>query len=116
MRKLVSVFALVLTLFAVTYGQEGQKEAAKEKVYFVTTTHTAAQCVQALDELNASKGGLLDKMYFGCHHGDHTSYGFVTGNSEAEVRAMLPASVQKQAKITPVDRITAQELEKAHSK
>jgi len=123
MKKICFVFALIMfsVLSFPVIAQETSKEmpaqtTPKQSWYYVETSHTAAQCMAAMDELKNSKANLLSKMYMGCHHGNHTCYGFLSGGSEASVRGMLPESTKKSAKIVPVDKFTAAEIEAGHKK
>jgi len=82
----------------------------------VIAPHTAEECLQALDEVKAKSPGLLAKFDWGCKHGDHTGYAILEGENENDVRNMLPALGQKNAKIIQVDKFTPQQIEAAHKK
>ena len=116
MKSLITSSIILLAFAATLFAQDAKKADSDQKAYLVKTTHTTEQCLQALTELKDSKNHLLDKMYFGCMHGDHTSYGFMHGSSEADVRAMLPASMQNTATVTPVAKVTAKQIAEYHKK
>ena len=112
MKTLVAFLMIMFVCLSGSYAQD----AAKKKTFMVTTNHTPEQCLKALDEIKDTKSNLLEQTYFGCKHGDHTSYAFMHGTSEADVRAKLPVDMQKTATVKGVDRITAKEIEEFHKK
>jgi hypothetical protein len=92
----------------------GKPTAAKMNYYFVSAPHTEATCMNNADELKDKGDAFLSKFYFGCHHGDHTSYAILQGTSEDAVRKTLIKSQQDVAKIVPVDKMTVDEILKYH--
>ncbi len=113
--KLILAIALISMCTAVI-AQTATKTAPKINKYFVSAPHTDAQCMNNLVEIK-DKGGdaFLSKFYFGCMSGDHTSYAFLEGKSEQDVRNMLPKEEQAAAKIEKVDKFTVAQIEKMHS-
>jgi len=132
-----SVLAIVFAFCTITYAQSSKNEnnneerkadivgaqakkgnPAKQTVYFVQTSHNPEQCISVMDELKNNKEGVgvLENSYFGCKKGNHIICSFVDAADEAEARLMLPASMQKSAKIIPVERWTPALVERMHKK
>jgi hypothetical protein len=105
--------ALLLSLCFVSFSQTS-KPSAKMNVYFVQTSHTPEQCIQALTDLKGKGDAYLSKFEFGCMSGNHTGYAFLEGSSEENVRQMLPKEAQDNAKIQKVDKFTSDQIEKLH--
>lgn len=110
--KVISA-AFLFTLCMVSYGQKAQS-AGKNNVYLVTSTHTPEQCLNTLTDFKSKGDAFLSKFEFGCMSGDHTSYAFLEGKSEADVKAMLPKEVQATTKVQKVDKFTPDQIEKIH--
>ncbi|TRZ75492.1 MAG: hypothetical protein D4R97_02355 [Bacteroidetes bacterium] len=112
--KLIMAIALISMCTAVI-AQTATKTAPKTNKYFVIASHTPEQCMNNLVELK-DKGGdaYLSKFYFGCMSGDHTGYAFLDGNSEQDVRNMLPKGEQATAKIVKVEKFTVAQIDKMH--
>ncbi len=103
MIMLASVFAVAL---------HAQKPGVN--TYFVMAPHNPDQCMKALNEMKGKGESFVSKFYFGCMSGDHTSYAFLQGTSEENVRKMLPKEYQENAKIMKVDKFTVAQIEKMH--
>ena len=135
MKKIIRVFAVVFAFSTIAHAQQSQKENSPEErkadaaaaqgnkegeaklpVFFVQTTHTDKECKTATSEMVKSKAGILDKMYFGCAHGNHTIYSILTGINETAVRSMLPLAGQKSAVINPVDKFNMVQIDALHKK
>ena len=111
----IVMICMISSAMAQTAKPSATKPApAKMNYYFVMATHTPEQCQTNLDELKDKGDSFVSKFYFGCHHGDHTSYAILQGASEDAVRKSLPKVEQDVAKIMPVDKMTMAELQKAH--
>lgn len=93
--------------------ESGMTESAGVSDFFVSIPHTKEQCMKTLQEMS-NKEDVLSEFEFGCVSGDHTAYGFVKGKSKEDVKQMLPASEQANAKIVKVKKFTASEIEKMH--
>ena len=111
--KIISTAALLL-LCLVSFSQTAAPGGAKKDVYFVQSSHTPDQCVQTLTDMKSKGDAFLTKFEFGCMSGDHTSYAFLEGSSESDVRQMLPKELQANAKIKKVDKFTSDQIEKIH--
>jgi hypothetical protein len=115
MKTMKLILAIVMVcLISGVMAQTGKPAATKKNYYFVMATHTPEQCQTNLDELKGKGDSFVSKFYFGCHHGDHTSYAILQGTSEDAVRKSLPKVEQDVAKIIPVDKMTMDQLQKAH--
>jgi Skp family chaperone for outer membrane proteins len=115
--KTIKVFSsiVLLSLCMVSFGQTtATSPAVKTSVYLVQVPHTPEQCLKTLDDLKGKGDAFLSKFEFGCMSGDHTGYAFLSGNSEDDVRQMLPKDVQKTAKVQKVDKFTADQIDKLH--
>jgi hypothetical protein len=82
--------------------------------FLVESPHTAAQCLQALDDVSAQGPDTLAKYDWGCAVGDHRGWAIMEGSSESEVRKMIPSSVRDKAKIVKVNKFTAKEIASFH--
>lgn len=95
--------------------QAGKTMKEQGNTWFVMATHNPDQCMKTMEEVKA-KGGepFLSKFYFGCMSGDHTAYAFLQGNTEEDVRQMLPKDLQANAQIKKVEKMTPSKMEKMH--
>jgi len=82
--------------------------------FLVIAPHTSESCANILSEMKGKSDAYLSKFYFGCNSGDHTAYAIIDAASEDAVKKMLPADMQKSAKIEKIDRFTAAQLEGMH--
>jgi cell division protein FtsB len=69
-----------------------------------------------MDEMASEAPKILQKFSFGCMSGDHTAYAMIEAKSADAVKAMLPKEQQDKAKIVKVNKFTAEEIKKMHSK
>ena len=84
--------------------------------FMVTSTHTAEECLKALDEAAATDPSWLGKTYCGCMHGDHTCWTIVqAANAEAATNT-LPAGMRATAKVQQVNKFTPEMIKAAHEK
>ena len=83
--------------------------------YLIKLPHTAAECLNALDEI-ASKGSqLLPKIYWGCGTGDHTGYAIIDAKSESAAREMITATnIRAKANVIEVKKFTIKDIESFH--
>lgn len=58
--------------------------------YMIEVPHTAAECLEALDDLLAAGAELLDKFHWGCMAGVHNGWAIVEAESESAARSMVP--------------------------
>jgi hypothetical protein len=107
------MIAIMLGIVSSAFAQ-APKPAAKSNVFLVQIPHTKEQCLTTMDDFKGKGQVFLSKFEWGCMSGDHTAYAFLEGNTEESVRQMLPADAQKAAKITKVDKLTAEQIEKFH--
>jgi hypothetical protein len=89
-------------------------KAMMNNTYLVIAPHTTEQCMKLIEEMSTKGYAYLSKFKFGCKSGDHTSYAFLTGASEDDVRKMLPDEVQASAKIEKIDTFTPQQIADMH--
>jgi len=82
--------------------------------FLIEAPHTAAQCLQALDEVLAKGPDTLAKYDWGCMAGDHRGWTTVEAPSESEARNMIPSSQRAKAKIVKVNKFTPQEIASFH--
>ena len=94
----------------------GARAEAQKSTFLVTTTHTAEQCLAALDELNAKAQKLLAKIDWGCMAGDHTGYAFVSAVDGKAAIAKLPEINRATAKAVKVTKFTPEMLADIHKK
>ncbi len=93
-------------------SRTAQPESA-QNTYLVIATHNPGDCSKVVDDLKAKSQNNLNKFWFGCVSGDHTIYGYFRGNTEQDVRKMLPESVLATAKIERVERHLPSEATKS---
>jgi hypothetical protein len=112
-RNLLMGIALIFSVIGVM-AQTKTASTGKMNTYFVMSTHTPEQCMASMNDMKSMNEAFVSKFYFGCHHGDHSCYAFLTGSSEDAVRKMLPKNQQEGAKIMQVDKMTVAQLQKEH--
>ena len=104
-------------LIAGAYAEEAKKPAkAATMKYMVISPHTAEQCLQALEDVQAMGSGMLAKWDFGCMDGDHTGYCIVSASSAEEALMKVPESERANAKAVKLHKFTAAELKAVHEK
>ena len=81
--------------------------------FHVESKHTKQQCLEALDQM-AEKPDILKKFEWGCMSGIHTGYAILEGESESQIRNMLPASMRDRTKIVPVGKVTPRQIRAFH--
>lgn len=106
---LVACWALSPSAFAKKPEGKGMKSS-----YMVTMPHTKEECLAALDAMADNAPKLLAKTKYGCGAGDHTGYAMVEGKSDAEVKNMIPESLQSNAKIQKVETYTTAQIKQFH--
>ena len=83
--------------------------------YLIKLPHTAAECLNALDEIAAKGSQLLPKIYWGCEAGDHTGYAIVDAKSESAAKEMVTAiNISAKASVTEVKNLTVKDIESFH--
>jgi len=82
--------------------------------YMIEAPHTAAECLEALDEVLAKGAELLDKFHWGCMAGVHNGWAIVEAESESAARNMVPPSQRGKWRITEVTKITPEQIEAYH--
>ena len=105
--------AFLLALCLVSFSQSTNTSTKKDN-YFVQTSHTKEQCINALTEIKSKGDSFLSKFEFGCMSGDHTGYAFLAGTSVEDVRKMLPKDAQEKADIKKVDKFSSAQIEEFH--
>ena len=79
--------------------------------YMIEAPHTAPECLQAVGEVQATGGDLLEKFHWGCMSGVHEGWAVLEAESESVVRDMLPTSQREKWRITEVTKFTAEDIE-----
>lgn len=82
--------------------------------YLIQSSHTAEECLKALDEILAKGTETLNRFEWGCAAGDHTGYAIVNAENEAKALNMLPASAKVAARILQVARFTPEQIRSFH--
>jgi hypothetical protein len=82
------------------------------KEYLVTVPHTAAECVNVLEDFRSNSA--LSKFEFGCKSGDHTAYRMVSARSAEEALALVPPKERSRAKAVELHKFTIEELGQLH--
>ncbi|MBI5644222.1 MAG: hypothetical protein HY954_12195 [Deltaproteobacteria bacterium] len=82
--------------------------------YLIETPHTKEECLKALDEILAKGQEVLSKFDWGCVAGDHTGYALVEAENEAKARNMIPAFLNKKARIIQVGKFTPEQIRSFH--
>ena len=108
------LFLVVSFISPSSYSQD--KTKSKKNNYLLMLPHTKEECLKTLDEYSADTGKLLYQVEWGCMAGDHTGYLFMMGNSESDVRNMLPANQRKNAKIEMVNTFSKEQIKSFHEK
>jgi hypothetical protein len=113
--KTTKIFlSVILVSFCLVSYSQSTATNAKTNVYYVQVPHKPEQCANLLMDMKGKGDAFLSKFEFGCMSGDHTGYAFLNGNSEADVRQMLPKDEQSMAKVQKVDKFTAAQIEEIH--
>ena len=114
-----AVLALAVTALVVPMASVAKEGMAKGKAkapmaqYLVVSTHTAEQCVNAIDHA-AAMPGALSKWSFGCMDGDHTGYLMCSATSAEAALMNVPADERATAKAIKLHHFTAAELKGIH--
>ena len=85
--------------------------------FLVQASHTAEQCLQALDEMVAMGPGEIDKWDLGCAAGDHsnhTSYRVLDAADSAAAKNAVPPGSRSQAQVIEVGKLTAEQVRSFH--
>ena len=87
--------------------------------YMIELSHSAVECVEALDEFEPRASDLLGETYWGCMSGRHAGWVVVEAESESAAREMVPPSVRDKVTVTEVRLVTPElaqaiEMEAAH--
>lgn len=122
-RKYITVIAvLAVMLLSVSFESGAQEMKAHQKgsatkaTYLIVTTHTAEQCLAALDDISAKNPKLLNETLFGCGVGDHRGWTTLQAASETEALQMIPELERKDAKIIKVGHFTVEQIKSYHKK
>jgi hypothetical protein len=91
-------------------------QPAKGDRYLLIMPHTPAQCLAALDAMEAASPQLLAKTDWGCMAGDHTGYVIVHAASEQAALAMVPANERAGAKAIKLNKFTPEQIKSFHQK
>lgn len=111
MKLFYIIFLSIIIAAAKNYPISGPDKKGR---YFVIAAHSPEQCRKAMEDMKASPKIQLSDFDFGCNYNDHTFYGVVEGTSESDVRSSLPQTLQLNAKIKKVDKLSVAEIEKLH--
>jgi hypothetical protein len=113
--RLVLPVLLLIGAFGLSSVAPLQASPKTHPRFLVTAHHTKEECVKALDEAKETGTKFLDQCDWGCMAGDHTAYVILEGKDEAAVRSSLPKS-WASAKITPLNKFTADQIASFHKK
>ena len=113
MKNLKSTASLSFILAALAFAASGD---GKQPTYLVSTPHTAAECLAALDEFVATDEKLLETMDWGCRDGDHTGYARLHAASAAEAISRLPQNQRAKAKAVRLGKFTPEQIKSFHEK
>jgi hypothetical protein len=86
------------------------------KRYAIETPHKPEDCLKALDEGLAIGPQVLGKFEYGCMAGDHTGYAIVDAETREDAIRLVPAFLQKTAKIVEVVKFTPEMVRSFHKK
>lgn len=84
--------------------------------YIVQTSHTAEECLQALDEYAAQGDEALKNWSFACATGDHSNhvaYGWIDAPDEGSAR-QTAGSMARGTQVTEVGQLTADQIRSFH--
>lgn len=84
--------------------------------YIVESRHTPEECLKSLDTVLDRSPQLLDKFEWGCNTGEHIGWAFIEGNSETDVRNMVPPPLLDKTRIVEVSKYSADEIRSFHEK
>jgi hypothetical protein len=82
--------------------------------FFVESSHTASECLEALDEILSYNPRLLNMFWFGCAGGDHTARATIEGTNEQEVREMIPLNQRKNMYVVKVEKYSPEHIRALH--
>jgi hypothetical protein len=102
-----------VSAFATTTAKSSAKSAPPMHKYMVMVPHTAAECMNALDDFDTSKA--LGKFEFGCKDGDHTAYAIVSATNADAAKAMVPEKQRDNAKAVMLSKFTPEQLKELHA-
>lgn len=95
-------------------GSHGAKGKAAVARFLVSSPHTEAECLEAIEDVSAM--GTLAKWQYGCMDGDHTGYLMTNAEDAAAALAMVPEGVRAKARAVKLRTFTVAELKEAHAK
>jgi hypothetical protein len=78
--------------------------------FVIEIPHAPQGCSQMLDSMAKNSPDFLSKICWGCMANDHVGWGMVEAMSETEVRIMLPPELRDTARITEVNKYTAEDI------
>ena len=87
------------------------------KTFLIQSPHNEKECLQALDEIAATKSReILDNAFFACMAGDHTCWTTVKANSVEEAKNMVPSNLRNKARVTEVSKFSRDQIKSFHNK
>ena len=110
----IAAVLVVLLSVAISTSIAGDKE--EHTHYLIITTHTAPQCLAALDSYVAKDTKLVEKFDWSCADGEHNGYLVVDAANKKAALDLLPATEQKEAKIIKLNKFTVKQIEEYHKK
>ena len=85
--------------------------------FLVQSTHSAEQCLAALDELVAMGRGEIDRWDLGCAVGDHSNhvaFGVVEAADLNAARRGVPRGMLATATLTEIGKVTEEQVRSYH--
>ncbi|RJQ52087.1 MAG: hypothetical protein C4521_11140 [Actinobacteria bacterium] len=78
--------------------------------FMIELSHTPQECQQTMENVAKDLTRLSKEAVWGCEAGSHTMWAQVEAESADQARSMLPFDLREQARVTPVQRMTGDEL------
>jgi len=82
--------------------------------FLIQVSHTPQECSEAMDEVSRKGSDVIEKTYWGCHFGEHTSWTIIDASSESEALRSVPNMLQDRAEIIEVEQLTPEQVRQAH--
>lgn len=112
----------VISLFLLAGSPISVSAEMKENVpmgmsmYLVESPHTSAECLKALDDVQAMGQGVLAQYDWGCMDSDHAGYLIIGAASKTDALNYVPVTLRGKARVIKLNKFTADEIKALHAK
>jgi hypothetical protein len=81
--------------------------------YLIETPHTAAECVELLDQILAM--GYLHHFDWGCKAGVHSGWAIIEAENDGQARLAVPPLVREKARVVRLNKFDDEDVKSFHS-